>query len=1286
MKKIFIYLLFIYSGSALGQNSIQIIAPTPTASCAESSISVTFNSSGNFTNPNFTIKLKKIESCYLTSTTTIVSTYSSSSSPISINIPNTPPTTQNTGTYCSTMYGSFPASRSYGLTVVNGLDSSTAYTLNILPSCSSIQNVSSTFTCFGTNTLNSNFTTFGIVSGNVFTAELSDLGGTTFPVTPVVVGSLSSSTASTIPITLPSGTSSGTYKIKIKSSNPIGENTGTLTVIGIPTGLPTLTKNPTSPVAGGTNVTLTASDCPSGNGVLWSNGSQNSSIIVAPYSSTTYTATCKNNCGQAPTAASILVEVVIPPSITSNRYNFCPTGSSITLTAEGCSSPDLVTWYNASNGATLGTGLTYTSNVSSQIYFAAKCSRGGVQSAYSNQINITQASIPPTPTAITKSPNSSVGPYVTVTLSLATGGSYGVKWEDGSSSNPRYVNPAVTTNYTAKFTSQGCESSNGFTTTVTVDPNLASGISISSAPNVDYYSNGQAKICASENINLSSLGCPSPGVVKWYRKWYNSTPVQIGTGVTLTTNNNATADVDGRIFYYLATCTNGTVVSPYSNEVSVALFNNWTPTSIIATPSGNVNPGTSVSLLANGGCGNSTTIKWDDNTTASTRIVTPNATASYSYKCVNGACESSSVSKTVTVVCPTIYTPTLSTTYTNIGLGESADLTSYCASGTTIKWDDNSTASTRTVTPTASSTTYTAKCVNDLYNTCESGISSITIYTGTRPLPPTISGPTSVCLGSAILLTPSGCPANTSVYWYQNQGTNSFNSTYNNQALSVTPTANTTYYAKCYVNALYSLSSNTIEVTTLSLPAVATNITAVLTTPATPTVLLSANCSGATVSWYSKAATNFQVYPNVGVETLIGSGTSFSTNLSTQAAYMVKCTDAITTCVSSLKVNIPNSISGTSVSNIDGNYSFGSFVGTGSSYAYGTQTVDFVPPNVDYGTSYFTKGIVYNGGYYSQLSSSIQVIQRKDNNWEIWTYDGRPGGFINSSSRSFRTKFKYISKLPPCGVVWIKDSDGSEVNLTIGDFCENAVAVPVPNAPVITSTATTVCEGSSVSLTATGCAVTEVVEWFLGSAAVSFTSGNATINASPAFTNYYSDQTFTYTARCNIGGIKSLASNAINVTMPYVYAPQQLAVNPMGTIFTNASVTLTAQGCYSPNTVKWEDNSIINPRVIVATTSTTYSFKCVKSGCESPTSSATNLIVNPCPLVRILSSTASPTDDVDSGTIMVQAANATGGKITATNKITGTATVTYQAKSIELNAGFKADNGVVFLAQVGGCS
>jgi hypothetical protein len=71
-----------------------------------------------------------------------------------------------------------------------------------------------------------------------------------------------------------------------------------------------------------------------------------------------------------------------------------------------------------------------------------------------------------------------------------------------------------------------------------------------------------------------------------------------------------------------------------------------------------------------------------------------------------------------------------------------------------------------------------------------------------------------------------------------------------------------------------------------------------------------------------------------------------------------------------------------------------------------------------------------------------------------------------------------------------------------------------------------------------------------------------------------------------------------------------------------------------------------------------------------------------CPSQLTLVSTA---DDYSSGT-QLKTASSTGGTITATNKITGTAQVTYQAKAIELKAGFQANSGTVFLAQPGGCN
>ena len=78
-----------------------------------------------------------------------------------------------------------------------------------------------------------------------------------------------------------------------------------------------------------------------------------------------------------------------------------------------------------------------------------------------------------------------------------------------------------------------------------------------------------------------------------------------------------------------------------------------------------------------------------------------------------------------------------------------------------------------------------------------------------------------------------------------------------------------------------------------------------------------------------------------------------------------------------------------------------------------------------------------------------------------------------------------------------------------------------------------------------------------------------------------------------------------------------------------------------------------------------------------------NVTANPCASILPLSN---PTDNISSGNITKQA-SATNGTITATNFVTGAGTrATYQAKNIQLNAGFKADSGTIFKAEIGGCN
>lgn len=79
-------------------------------------------------------------------------------------------------------------------------------------------------------------------------------------------------------------------------------------------------------------------------------------------------------------------------------------------------------------------------------------------------------------------------------------------------------------------------------------------------------------------------------------------------------------------------------------------------------------------------------------------------------------------------------------------------------------------------------------------------------------------------------------------------------------------------------------------------------------------------------------------------------------------------------------------------------------------------------------------------------------------------------------------------------------------------------------------------------------------------------------------------------------------------------------------------------------------------------------------------------ILDVCPPPCAASYTLASTDDDYSSGVLIKETNAQTGIIIATNKITGSARVTYLAgKSISLEPGFSASNGTVFLAQKGGC-
>jgi hypothetical protein len=982
--------------------------------------------------------------------------------------------------------------------------------------------------------------------------ELSDLGGTTFPSTPIVIGTLTSSTATSMPLTLPNGTAAGTYKVKIKSSNPVGENTGNLTIVGIPTGLPTLTKNPNIPVASGTSVTLTASDCPNGNGVMWSTGSFGTSISVSPNTTTIYTATCNNNCGQAPTSASITVEIVTPPTITPDKYSVC-SGADAVLTATGCTSPDIVTWYNASTSATLGTGLTITVNPTTYTIYAAKCTRSGIQSGYSNSQGISITSPPPAPTAISKSPSTSVGPYSTVLLTVTTGG-YNVKWNDGVYGNPRYVNPSTTSTYTAKniaSNSSPCESTTGISTTVTVDPILTPGIAISSPS--EYNSVLNNKVCSSQNLNFSSAGCVNPDVVKWYRKTFGGTGVQIGTGTTLVTNNLSYDMSSGATIYYFATCTRGATTTPASNEVAISVTQISNPNGIIATPSGSVAPNTSVSLSSNGSCPSPSTIKWDDNSSVSTRVVTPASTTTYTLKCVNGICESTTSSLTITVNGPPVVTATL---------------TSLCQFISNFSTNPQSTTLTAT------------------------GCSSTVTWTS----------------------IPSNAPKPTG-----NSGT----------IYSQNLTQNTTYTATC--NGLIStplvinyIPNNFAEITANP---------AFITTPQTPIALSASNLSG-TTTWY---ASTYNIFGGLGSETNIGTAQTTNYTPTSSAEFRVSTVTSGCTFSSRLKVPYTIAVTGLPTTALNITYSEGSGKYLVADGASGTLTY-LTPSNSTFDAdTYFYSGNIqtFTCGYYNTCASGYYIL-RKNNFWEIWQLQAGYNN-PNTSVRLYKTKLKYETQRPPCSAVWLTEGSNTESVISLNGVCEN-----INNNITNINVPAQVCQGvnAAIDFSIPTPLASYLIELILDSSYEYYCGG-----ASGSGSTVISSATFTTTSG-------------------------NLPIQTNQATFSNSGC-FEGSGCGTPARCN------------------NYRIRITPQGASSGVSVSLPLVYNsqscpqPCSLTQLLNS---PTDDQNSGIQILKASSGVGGKITATNKITGTANATYQAKSIELNPGFKADNGTVFKAEVGGCN
>jgi uncharacterized repeat protein (TIGR01451 family) len=461
----------------------------------------------------------------------------------------------------------------------------------------------------------------------------------------------------------------------------------------------------------GESTELTASE---GASYLWSTGSEESSITVAPGTTTSYSVTVTNASGCTGEAS---VSVNVSESVTVNisgNLNIC-VGESTELTAsEGAS-------YLWSNGFE-GQSITVNPNAMTT-YSVTVTNASGCTGEASVSVNVSES------VTVNISGNLNICVGESTELTASEGASY--LWSTGSEESSITVAPGTTTSYSVTVTN-----ASGCTGEASVSVNVSESTSVSISGNLN--------ICVGESTELTA----SEGASYLWSNGFE--------GQSITVNPNAMTT-------YSVTVTNA---SGCTGEASVSVN---VSESVTVNISGNLNicVGESTELTASEGA----SYLWSTGSEESSITVAPGTTTSYSVTVTNasGCTGEASVSVNVSESTSVSISGNL-----NICVGESTELTA--SEGASYLWSNGFEGQSITVNPNAM-TTYSVTVTNASGCTGEASVSvnvseSVTVN---------ISGNPNICFGESTELTAS---EGASYLW-----SNGFEG----QSITVNPNAMTTY-------------------------------------------------------------------------------------------------------------------------------------------------------------------------------------------------------------------------------------------------------------------------------------------------------------------------------------------------------------------------------------------------------------------------------------------------------------------------------------------------------------
>lgn len=634
-------------------------------------------------------------------------------------------------------------------------------------------------------------------------------------------------------------TTTTTYTVTATDSFGITSSASTtVTVFALPT--PSVSVAETAGVTNndgiicvGTSASLTGIG---GVAYIWSTGGNGATIAVSPSATTTYTVTVTNDNGCTATATrTITVNPLPTPSVSvaetsgvANNDGIICVGASASLSASGGTS---YLWSNAATTTSISVSPTATATYTVTVTNANGCSATSTRTITVNDL--------PTP-AISASDNSGSQPNdgiicigASTTLAATGGASY--VWNTSATTTSITVSPTTTTTYSVTATNANmCSSATTRTVTVNALPTPSVAVAETSG-----LLNNDGTVCAGANAVLTASGGTS------YVWNTGATTASVTVSPTSTTTYTVTATNSNGC---TATSTRSITVTPLPSP-SIAIVE----TSGSNNNDGSICIGAGASLTASGG----NSYSWSNGSASASITVSPSATTTYTVTVTNANVCSTTTSTTIVVnplPVPGITVAETSGLQTNDGTvcnGSPATLTA--TGGASYVWSTGSTASSITVTPSAT-TSYSVTVTSAAG--C-SAVTSVTITVSPLPVPSLLTSDMSglssddgiICSGAAATLAISG---GTTYLW-----SNSSTST----SITVSPSATTTYTVTVTSSdACVATATRTVVVNTLPVPSFSFSETSGLTNNdgticAGASVMITAG-GGSSYAWNTGGATS----------------------------------------------------------------------------------------------------------------------------------------------------------------------------------------------------------------------------------------------------------------------------------------------------------------------------------------------------------------------------------------------------------------------------------------------